>query len=53
MQAKAKLGKDFTIANPDGFHPNWAGSMAMVRCSTPRLSRRCSAAPAATTRWRS
>ena len=29
-QAKAKLGKDFTIANPDGFHPNWAGSMAMA-----------------------
>jgi hypothetical protein len=29
-QAKAKLGKDYTIANPDGFHPNWAGSMAMA-----------------------
>ena len=29
-QAKAKLGKNYTIANPDGFHPNWAGSMAMA-----------------------
>ena len=29
-QAKATIGKDFTIANPDGFHPNWAGSMAMA-----------------------
>lgn len=28
--AKAKLGSAFTIANPDGFHPNWAGSMAMA-----------------------
>lgn len=28
--AKTKLGNDFTIGNPDGFHPNWAGSMAMA-----------------------
>lgn len=28
--AKAKLGRDFTTCNPDGFHPNWAGSMAMA-----------------------
>ncbi len=30
LAGKAKLGDGFTIGNPDGFHPNWAGSMAMA-----------------------
>jgi lysophospholipase L1-like esterase len=28
--AKAELGTDFTIGNPDGFHPNWAGALPMA-----------------------